>query len=190
MKFKMAEKSLFAILLRSPWWISFALVAAFALASKALLPAQYVVYGVLGAFPFLVVGCIAAWRQLQAPNPKNIEAALQRAAGMSWFDFSAAIETGLNKAGYEVARLNLPGADFKLEKAGRVTLMAAKRWKAVNQGVEPLRELAALRDAHKADLCSFISLGTLSDSALRFARANQVELVTQATLANWVSPNK
>lgn len=40
MKLKMAEKSLFAILLRSPWWVSFSLVAVFALASKALLPAR------------------------------------------------------------------------------------------------------------------------------------------------------
>lgn len=190
MKFKMAEKSLFAILLRSPWWISFGLVAAFALASKALLPAQYVVYGVLGGFPFFAIGCVAAWRQLRAPNPKHIEDSLQKAAAMSWRDFSAAVEAAFTKAGYEVARLNLPGADFKLEKAGRVTLMAAKRWKAVNQGVEPLRELVALRDAQKADLCSFISLGTLSDSALRFARSNQIELVAQATLAQWIKSNK
>jgi restriction system protein len=190
MRFKMAEKSLFAILLRSPWWISFTLVAAFALASKALLPEPYVAYGVMGGFPFFVIGCISAWRQLQAPNPQHIEEALQKAARMSWFDFSAAVEKAFGKAGYQVARLNLPGADFKLEKAGRVTLLAAKRWKAVNQGVEPLRELVALRDAQKADLCSFISLGTLSDSALRFARSNQVELVAQATLAQWVGSNK
>jgi restriction system protein len=190
MKFKMAEKSLFAILLRSPWYISFALVGLFVLASKALLPDQYFVYGAIGGFPFFAIGCMAAWRQFRAPNPQHIENSLQKAAGMTWRDFSALVETGFAKAGYQVARLNLPGADFKLEKAGRVTLIAAKRWKAVNQGVEPLRELVALRDAQKADLCSFISIGTLSDSALRFARANQVELVAQATLAHWIGSNK
>ena len=42
MKLKMSENSLFAILLRSPWWISMVLVAVFALASGALLPAPYV----------------------------------------------------------------------------------------------------------------------------------------------------
>ena len=38
MKFKMAEKSLFAILLRSPWWISFVVVGVIVLAAGALLP--------------------------------------------------------------------------------------------------------------------------------------------------------
>ena len=56
MKFKMAEKSLFAILLRSPWWISFGIALGFGLAAKALLPAEYVVFGALGGFPFVVVG--------------------------------------------------------------------------------------------------------------------------------------
>ena len=37
MKFKMAPNSLFAILLRSPWWISLAIAAVFAGASRALL---------------------------------------------------------------------------------------------------------------------------------------------------------
>ncbi len=190
MKFKMAEKSLFAILLRSPWWISFALVAVFAGASKALLPEPYVVYGVMGGFPFLVIGCVAAWRQLQAPNPKQVEASLQQAAAMSWRDFSAAIERAFSSQGYAVARLNAAAADFKLEKAGRTTLLAAKRWKAANPGVESLRELVALRNAQNADLCSFISLGTLSDGALRFARANQVEVVALTTLASWIGLRK
>ena len=187
MKFKMAEKSLFAILLRSPWWISFLLVALFGLASKALLPEQYVVYGVIGAFPFFGIGCVAAWRQLRAPSPERVQATLQQAADMSWRDFSGVVERAFSAGGYAVARLNSPAADFKLEKAGRTTLLAAKRWKAANPGVEPLRELVALRDAQQADLCSFASLGTLSDSALRFARANQIELVAPATLAAWLS---
>jgi restriction system protein len=190
MKFKMAEKSLFAILLRSPWWISFALVAVFVGASKALLPEPYFIYGAMGGFPFLGIGCVAAWRQLRAPNPKHIEETLQKAANMSWRDFSASVEAALQRAGYEVARLNAPAADFRLEKSGRSTVIAAKRWKASNLGVEPLRELVALRDAQQADLCSFVSLGTLSDSALKFARANQVELVAPATLAGWLTAKK
>ena len=76
MKFKMAEKSLFAILLRSPWWISFAIAVAFGLASKALLPAQYFVFGALGGLPFVVIGVIAAWRQFSAPSTAHVEGTL------------------------------------------------------------------------------------------------------------------
>ena len=66
MKIRMAERSLFAILLRAPWWVSLLLVVAIALVSGALLPAAYVLVGVLSAFPFLVIGLIAAWRQWRA----------------------------------------------------------------------------------------------------------------------------
>ncbi|MEN9329226.1 MAG: hypothetical protein RLZZ484_414, partial [Pseudomonadota bacterium] len=38
MKWKMSDRSLFAVLLRSPWWVSFVLAAALALAASALLP--------------------------------------------------------------------------------------------------------------------------------------------------------
>ena len=55
MKFKMSEQSLFAILLRSPWWISLALAVGFALLARALLPAEYFVFGVMGGFPFIVI---------------------------------------------------------------------------------------------------------------------------------------
>ena len=41
MKFKMSPNSLFAVLLRSPWWVSFALMGLFSLAAVALLPRDY-----------------------------------------------------------------------------------------------------------------------------------------------------
>lgn len=183
MKLKMAEKSLFAILLRSPWWVSFALVLAISLASMALLPAQYVAFGVMGGFPFLVIGVIAAWRQSRAPSPARLARALERARGMSWAEFSSAIEQAFGSQGYAVTRLSGKAADFQLVKAGRTTLVSCKRWKATNQGVEALRELVTARVAQDAAHCSFISLGGVSDTARRFARAQGVQLVSDNQLA-------
>ena len=60
MKWKMSDKSLFALLLRSPWWISIAVFAGFALLARALLPPAYVWAGLFGGLPFLVIGVIAA----------------------------------------------------------------------------------------------------------------------------------
>lgn len=74
-KFKMSSNSLFAILLRSPWWVSFALVGVFSLAAAALLPRDYVLVGLLGTFPFFVVGCVGAWRQWRAPSAARMAAA-------------------------------------------------------------------------------------------------------------------
>ncbi|MBN8509743.1 MAG: restriction endonuclease, partial [Burkholderiales bacterium] len=70
MKLRMAENSLFAILLRSPWWVSLAIAAALALLARLLLPERFVAVGAFGAgFPFVVIAAIAAWRRLRAPSP-------------------------------------------------------------------------------------------------------------------------
>jgi restriction system protein len=65
-KFKRAEKSLLARLLRSPCRISFVVVVLITLASGALLPKEYIVVGALAGFPIVVVGRIAAWKQMRA----------------------------------------------------------------------------------------------------------------------------
>ena len=54
MKFKMAENSLFAILLRSRWWVSFLVGAVWALLAAALVPTPYKMVAILGSLPLLV----------------------------------------------------------------------------------------------------------------------------------------
>ncbi|HET9977582.1 MAG TPA: restriction endonuclease, partial [Burkholderiaceae bacterium] len=63
MKLKMAENSLFAVLLRSPWWVSTAIGVALGALGVALLPESWRVAAALSGFPFLVIGAMAAWRQ-------------------------------------------------------------------------------------------------------------------------------
>jgi len=187
MKLKMSENSLFAILLRNPWWISIGLVGIVGLASRALLPEQYVVFGMMGGLPFLVIGIIAAWRQFQAPNPKHLTDALEKAGAMSWADFSGLIDKAFTRNGYAVTRLKGGAADFTMEKRGQTTLLNARRWKAANQGVEALRELAALREKQGADQCIFVSLTQLTDTALRFAKDNGVQIICDADLAKLIA---
>lgn len=183
MKFRMARNSLFAILLRSPWWISFAIVLVFALASGALLPAEYVPFGVMGGFPFLVIGCIAAWRQLRAPGETEVARILEALAAMSWSDFAAALERSYQAQGYAVRRLQGEGADLELVKAGRTTLVSAKRWKAVNQGVEAVRALAGARTRADASTGIYVSIAGVGDHARRFAGKNQIEILEGPALA-------
>jgi len=183
MKLKMAEKSLFAILLRSPWWISLLVVALFALASIALLPTAYVAYGVIGGLPFLVIAVIAAWRQSRAPSPTLLAAALERAGAMSWREFSAAVEHGLGRQGYRVTRLDGNAADFRLERQGQVSLLSCRRWKAASHGIEPLRELDTARRAQGAQHAIYISLGSLTDQARRHAQDADIRLIHGNDLA-------
>ena len=182
MKLKMAENSLFAILLRSPWWISFAVVTLFVLASFALLPPRYVVFGWMGALPFLVIGSIAAYRQLRAPSARTVEQTLQRAGSLTWPDFCAALEQAYQNQGYAVSRLDGKAADLRLNRSAQTTLVAARRWKAASHGVAPLRALDAARRAQDASHCRYVTLGEPNDHARLFAKANAIELVNGAAL--------
>lgn len=182
MKLKMSENSLFSILLRSPWWVSMALVGVIAMASGALLPAPYVLFGVLGGFPFLVIGLMALRRQWHAPSAARVAQTLQQAGAMSWRDFAALVEQAFSRQGYAVTRLNSVAADFSLVKGTRVTLVSCKRWKAANHGVEALRELVAAKEAQGADQTIYICLGQVSPNARRFAREQGIHLMPQAEL--------
>lgn len=184
----MARNSLFAVLLRSPWWISFALVLVIALASGALLPAQYVPFGVMGGFPFLVIGVIAASHQLRAPSEAEVARILEALAAMSWNDFATTLERAYQAQGYAVSRLQGEGADLQLLKAGRTTLVSAKRWKAVNQGVEAVRALDAARTRMDASRCIYICIAGVGDHAQRFANKNQVEILGGPALAALMRP--
>ena len=182
MKLKMAKNSLFAILLRSPWWVSMLIVAVISLLSGALLPADYVPFGVMGAFPFLGIGMVAAWRQMRAPSPARVAEALLKAGTLSWRDFSSLLEAAYVRQGYTVTRINSPAADFSLSKDGQIRLISAKRWKAAAMGLEPLRELVSRRDALEASNSVCISLGQVSAKAEEFAADNRITLITGADL--------
>lgn len=177
----MSEKSLFAVLLRSPWWVSFLIVAVMALLAGALLPDEYAAVGMLGGFPFLVIGCMALWRQRHLPSAAVSEQVLQSLTSMGWRDFSAVIETAFTRQGYAVTRLE-GAADFQLEKKGVLTLVSAKRWKAATTGVELLRELVARREALEAKHSVCISLGQVSVKARDYAAQNRVNLIGDTDL--------
>jgi restriction system protein len=178
MKFQMAPNSLFAVLLRNPWWISFLLAAVISLLCAALLPKELVVFGILGVIPFLVIGFIALKRQWNAPSSAAIEAERARLGGLSWRDFSAELEAKFAKQGYAVERLaggKADGAaDFRLTKNGQTTIVAAKRYKAATHGVDALEALVGEREALGADKAIYVCLGALSEQAQKYAKDNQV----------------
>jgi restriction system protein len=183
MKFKMSEKSLFATLLRAPWWVSFLVMFAVALVAGALLPDAFKVAGMLGGFPFFVIGVMAAWRQRNAISASRIQALLEQARGMGWRDFSVLVEAALQQQGFVVNRLNDGPADFQIEKNGRITLVSAKRWKAATVGAEHLRELLAVRESRDAFSCTCMSLGVFSQAAIDLSQDSPMQLLGPANIA-------
>jgi restriction system protein len=183
MKFKMSEKSLFATLLRAPWWVSFLVMFGVALVAGALLPDTYKIAGMLGAFPFFVIGVMAAWRQRNAISASRIQELVDQARGMGWRDFSVLVEEALRQQGFVVTPLNDGPADFQIEKNGRITLVSAKRWKAATVGAEHLRELLAVRENRDAFSCSCMSLGVFSQAAIDLANESPMQLLGSANIA-------
>jgi restriction system protein len=180
---QISDKSLFARLLRAPWWVSFAValfvgVAAFALFPKDLKPA-----GALSSIPFIVIGLIAAWKQRNTLSPKQIEAALAKLSAMSAKEFTDTLTAAYQRDGYTVKPHSKPGADLALEKNGYTTLVSCKRWKAANHGIEPLRELLAAMEKADTGRGIYVALNAVSDAAVRFAAENGIRVTSGNELA-------
>ena len=179
----MAPNSLFAILLRSPWWASLGIALALALLMRLLLPKDYAVAGMLGTLPFVAIAAIAAWKQLRAPSAAQVAQTLEQLQAMTSREFAEALEAAFRAQGNEVRRLDKAGADLELTLRHRRTVVAFKRWKAASVGVEPLRELQAARRALEADAALYVAGGTLSEKAGDFVRETNLQLMGMAELA-------
>ena len=179
---KLPENSLFAILLRSRWWVSL-LVALGAFAGVRFFLS--VGYAVFAALPFIVITVMALWRQLRVPSGARLDAAIDALRAMTWEEFARALEQGYRRQGYVVKRVE-GAADFELERAGRLSLVAAKRWKASSTGVEPLKELVAAGKAREAVMCEYVLAGEMTQNALGFAKKTRINWVRGADLVKLV----
>jgi len=176
----MAENSLFAILLRSPWWVSFAVAAAIFVGARYFLPTAY---ALIVPLPFAVIGCVAAWRQLRVPSASRVGRTLEAVRAMSREEFCAALEDAYRREGYEVVRFAGAQADLELAKGGVKSLVACRRWKATRTGIEPLRELHAAARARGAGECIYVAAGEITDTARAFAAQNGIRVLQGAELA-------
>ncbi len=183
MKIRMAKNSLFAVLLRSSWWISAAIAAVMTALAMALLPADYRVVGALGALPFYVIAVLAARRQWHLPSAAQVEQTAQALGAMGWPAFAQQLEDTFKRDGWTVQRGAAEPADFELERQGRRMLVHARRWKSARLGLENLRALQAAREAAEAPDALCICLGELSDTARPFAAKHRIAVWQAAELA-------
>lgn len=183
MKLQMAKNSLFAILLRSPWWISFALAAVLALVATALLPTEMRIVGVLSGLPFVGIGALAAYRQWKLPSAARVAQTRAAVAAMAWPAFAALLQAAFQRDGYTVQVGATPAVDFMLERQGRTMVVCARRWKSARTGLDALRALQAAREATEAFDALYIGLGELTDNARPFAAEQRITVWHDAELA-------
>ena len=182
MKLRLPENSLFAILLRSRWWVSLLVgLGAFAVVRLFLNES----YAFFAALPFFVIAVAALWKRLRVPSGARLDAAIAALRALTWEEFARALEQGYRREGYSVKRVE-GAADFELEKAGRLSLVAARRWKASSTGVEPLKELVAAAQAREAAECVYVLAGEMTQNAVGFAKKTKINWVRGADLVKLV----
>jgi restriction system protein len=173
---KMAQNSLFSILLRNPYWISFAIGFAFIGLSRLVLPDAYWLYGAFGSIAFFVIGGMAFVKQWKLPSTDRVAEVTEKVSTLSWKDFSDKLERSFVHDGYTVKRID-GAADFVVTKQGRVGIVSARRWKAAQHSEESLAALYAAKQDFGAADCTIIALGQLSDKAKRYASTNRVQVM-------------
>jgi restriction system protein len=180
MKLQMHKNSLFAILLRSPWWVSLVVAGALFAGLRLLIPPLYAGFF---ALPFLAIGGYAAWKALRAPSAASIERKLEAARALDGKAFAAQLEASFRGEGFEVTRLEGEDADFLLERSGTRILVACKRWKAARTGIEPLRQLKAAARSKKVPDCIYVVAGEVTPVAVSFAAENGISIFSGMELA-------
>jgi restriction system protein len=176
---KLNQNSLFAVLLRSPWWASALAAVGLVAGLRFWLPELYALFA---ALPFIVIAALVGWRQLREPSARRIAGTIERLRAMSWEELAGAVEAAFRREGYTVKRLGDGRADFELVQGPRITLVACKRWKATRTGIEPLRELEAARSAQEAHACIYVAAGEVTEQARAFAVEKKMRLVHDAEL--------
>jgi restriction system protein len=183
LKLQMAKNSLFAVLLRSPWWVSIGIAIVLALLAGALLPADYRAAGALSTLPFVVIAALAARRQWRLPSAARVSRTVEAVGAMAWPAFATLLEDAFRRDGYTVQRATAAAVDFELERRGQRMLVCARRWKAARTGLDTLRALQAARQAGEVPDALYIALGELTDSAIPFAAEHRIAIWQAAELA-------
>ena len=180
-----AKGSLFALLVRAPFWVSLLIAGALFAVARNFLPP---VLAAATTLPFLGTAAFSGWRQFKTPSPTRVSESLERLRDMQWLPFAVLIADLFRGEGYTVGALETGVTNYELRKSGYTTLVACKRWKVRETGIAPLRELHDAMQARGARDCVYVATGTFTDSALAFARANKVRLLSDADLAQAASP--
>src|SRR5690606_33806513 len=87
-KLKMAKNSVFAVLLRSNWWVSGVVGLVLGLIGVVSMPPGYRLFGTIMGIPFLIISMVRFKQQWDEPGPMRTEEVLQKMRKLSWDQFA------------------------------------------------------------------------------------------------------
>lgn len=185
MAFKMSEGSLFAVLLRSPWWYS-GLIALVIIGISLIVPTGQITVMVLSlSLPFLGIAGYAAYKQSQQPSQKRLIEVLEEARSLTPAQIADKIALSYTKERFDSDPFKGNAADLELTRGNRKLLLCSKRFKAANTGIQPLKQLVAAGEKAEATGYLYVTLGEVSENAHIYAIANDIELVQINRLAEF-----
>ena len=183
MAFRMAHGSLFAVLLRSPWWYSALIAVALIAIGAAVVDGKYLILGVFTSFPFLGISGFALYKQSQLPSRERIVEIAEHAQQLSAMQVANKIAESYTSARFDKAIFKGADAELELTRGNRKILVSTKRFKARNTGIEPFKRLLAAGEKSEATAYIYVALGDVSQTAQSFATDNNIELVQATELA-------
>lgn len=184
----MAQRSLFRILIDSPWWVSLlAATVTYALGAAVapLLPgANRHLIGTAAALPFFAVTLYTLWLRLRRGPSVDAPALLKALRSASPDDMRAMLAEAYARERYETA--DGASGDLELQRNGYVTLVRFRRWRAQSTGPNAVDELHAAMRARKADHGIYVTAGSVTENARKRAGEIGVTLVDGLALAELV----
>lgn len=185
MAFKMSEGSLFAVLLRSPWWYS-GLIALVIISISLLVPTGQITVMVLSlSLPFLGIAGYAGYKQSQQPSHKRLLEVAEEARALSPAQIADKIAQTYTKERFDSEPFKGNAADLELIRGNRKLLLCSKRFKAANTGIQPLKQMVAAGENAEVTGYLYVTLGEVSDNARSYAIENDIELIQIGRLAEY-----
>ena len=178
-KHTMAQRTLFSVLLRQPWWTS-------AMVGVVLFGLTQLAYPPIAPFvglPFLFIALYVAYRQWRTLSPEKINKRLEKITQMNWSSFSTLICAAYRRQGYEVVAVKKNSYDFQLLQQGRITLLQCRRWKGHRMGSSALEELNKAMQEDNAYNAISICASDFSPQSYQYALGQSIHLVHGAELA-------
>lgn len=183
---------LFRLTTQIPWWLAAALGGAFYFTFKFYLPTQVsdslkpawtpmfnvLAWGLLG---ICIAGAVSGLiRDLRDRRLFNRQSSLRSIRALPWDKFERFVLEAYRRQGFKAQATNAGadgGVDIVLTRDGETTLVQCKQWKSQRVGVKPIRELAGVVAAKRADRGIFVCSGDYTADAAAFANEANIELV-------------
>lgn len=100
---------------------------------------------------------------------------------MNWRDFESLLAEAFRRQGFAVEHTGATGPDggidIRLSKAGAITLVQCKHWKAYEVGVRIVRELRGVVASENAQSGIIVTSGRFTTAATDFAAKNPIRLI-------------